>query len=144
MGESGFTSGRAGCIVVCIAAGELRTQVTDFLSRSGFSVVETESGTDLRKFAEREVALLLADTRIEQALNVVREAARLKQNMQVLLISGEPESINKELVPDPWVHFIEKPFAWCELHDRIAWLLRPAAGAAGVRTGEPVRTRVAA
>lgn len=135
----------AGAVLVSIAAEGLRLQVIEFLNRCGLRVLEADAESEVLDFAERDCAirLLLADARLDDAPRLVREATRRRPDIRALVISGDPEFINRELVPDPCVHFIEKPFSWCELGDKIARLLRPAA-APEPRRAEPQAARAAA
>jgi response regulator RpfG family c-di-GMP phosphodiesterase len=126
-----------GSVVVCIAGRELRLQVTEFLGRCGLSILEAETGGELRRLGGREIVLVVADMPVQQAAKAVREAAWFKPELRTLLISSDPERINRELVPDPWIHFIEKPFAWCELGEKVARLLRPAPASAEARRTAP-------
>ncbi len=136
----------AGAVLVSIAAEGLRLQVIEFLNRCGLRVLEAGTENEVLEFTEHDCAigLLLADARVDDAPRLVREAARRSPDIRALVISGDPECINRELVPDPCVHFIEKPFSWCELGDKIARLLRPATAASEARRAEPQQARAAA
>lgn len=146
MGEHGLSRSGTGAVLVSIAAEGLRLQVVEFLNRCGLPVLEAETGSELLDITENEcvIALFLADMRVEDAPGLMREAARRRPDLHALVISSDPEYVNRELVPDPCVHFIEKPFAWCELGEKIARLLRPTAATAQAARAEGKAARAAA
>jgi DNA-binding response OmpR family regulator len=141
--EYEFSRSSTGAVLVSIAAEALRLQVVDFLNRCGLHVLEAGTASQLLEITKHDcaIALLLADMPVEEAPGLLRATARW--DLRALVISGDPDFINRELVPDPGVHFIEKPFSWCELGDKIARLLRPAA-ASETRRAEPQTARAAA
>ncbi len=128
-------------VLVSIASEGLRLQVVEFLNRCGLPVIEAETGLDP---TESAIALFLTDMRVEDAPVLMREAARHRPDLRALVISGDPEYVNRELVPDLSVHFIEKPFAWCELSEKIAKLMRPPVRSAQAARSEEKAACVAA
>ncbi|HOK45922.1 MAG TPA: hypothetical protein PLA43_05665 [Bryobacteraceae bacterium] len=132
MAKSGIFQSDAGAVLVSIAAEGLRRQIVEFLSHCGLRVLEAGAGHETPQAPEQScsIGLLIADARVHEAPKLVREAARHHPDIQLLVISGDPPWINRELVPDPCIHFIEKPFSWCELGDEVAGILGVAAFAA--------------
>ena len=131
MPKSGILQSDAGAVLVSIAAEGLRRQIIEFLSRCGLRVLEAGAGHETARTSEHSCAigLLIADARVHEAPRLVREAARHNPGIQVLVISGDPAWVNREIVPDPCIHFIEKPFSWCELGDEVAGILGVAVSA---------------
>ena len=145
MAKSGILQSDAGAVLVSIAAEGLRRQIIEFLSRCGLQVLEAGAGHEPPQISEHSCAigLLIADARVHDATKLVREAARRNPDIQALVISGDPAWINRELVPEPCIHFIEKPFSWCELGDEVAGILEVAASAAQRRRAETRPARAA-
>lgn len=124
--ESNFFRSSAGTVLVSIAAEAFRRQIVNFLSARGLQVLEARCGSEVLELTEHAyaIALFLADMPVEEAPGLLRAASRHRPDLRALVISGDPEYINRELVPDPCVHFIEKPFSWCEFSDKVTRLLR--------------------
>ncbi|MGE5568938.1 MAG: hypothetical protein ACM3S5_07880 [Rhodospirillales bacterium] len=138
MPKSGVLQSDAGAVLVSIAAEGLRRQVIEFLSRCGLRVLETGAGYEVPRTSEHcgAIGLLIADARVHDVPRLLREAARHSPGIQALVISGDPAWVNREIVPDPCIHFIEKPFSWCELSDEVAGILEVAISAPQSRQAE--------
>ncbi len=119
----------AKTVLLSVQQESLRFQIREFLASAGYHVLEAFTDADttgILQESPEEVDLLLADRRIESAIGFVREVARVRRGIRVLFISGDPEDVNRMLLPDEEVGFIEKPFAWRELRTKIDDLLAPA------------------
>jgi DNA-binding response OmpR family regulator len=112
-------------VLLAIEQWPLLEQIRRFLEADGYRVVEAAAvGTALEMLDQlREVELLLADVPLPYAAGLAGQAVERCAGIKVLLISGEPEFVNRELVPEAEIGFIEKPFAWCELKRTIDELL---------------------
>ena len=113
-------------VLLAIQQWPLLEQIRSFLEASGYRVVEAAAvGTALQILNELcDVELLLSDAHGAHAADLASQATASRAGVKVLLISGEPDFVNRELIPQRDVGFIEKPFAWCELEHSIERLLR--------------------
>ncbi|MGE5647702.1 MAG: hypothetical protein ACM336_18150 [Acidobacteriota bacterium] len=115
-----------GTVLVSIPHLPLLRQIREFLRRAGYAVLVAGSASDAVQLIGSSwcnIDLLLAETPLPDAAQLVRDAVARRPAVRVLLISGEPEFVGREFVPEPGVGFIEKPFAWSELSGMIAGLL---------------------
>jgi DNA-binding response OmpR family regulator len=115
----------AHAILVWIALAELRRQVSDFLCSCGFSVIVADARDQALEIASRldEVRLILADSSVEDGGALVRGIGARAGTVSTLLISANPEYVNRALAPELALHFIEKPFAWRDLKNKIESVL---------------------
>jgi len=116
----------ARTVVISVRQASLLDQLCEFLRGAGYAVVAAASDDNPLQLLFRmppDVDLLLADTPAAEASELARTAAAFRPGLKVLLISGDPDYVNRELIPDPAIGFIEKPFAWSSLGRRVADLL---------------------
>ncbi len=105
-------------VLLLVHSEALRVQVRGFLGDAGVRVVEglaTSEVLDLSEQFWQGIDLLLTDA----SPALVHQAICRGSRTNALVISSHPENINRELMPEPRVNFIEKPFAWRELKDKI-------------------------
>jgi DNA-binding response OmpR family regulator len=113
-------------VLISVRQASLLDQLCEFLRGAGYAVVAAASDGDTLQFLRGmppEVDLLLADTPAADAPELARAAVTFRPGLKVLLISGDPDYVNRELVPDLGIGFIEKPFAWSSLGRTVAELL---------------------
>jgi DNA-binding NtrC family response regulator len=116
----------AETVLISVRHVPLLDQIRDFLQRAGYTVLESQSPVDALNMLSSPwcgIDLLLADATIRDAPQFVRQTISRQPRLKVLMISGDPDYVNRELMPEPEIAFIEKPFAWCELKHAIAELL---------------------
>jgi DNA-binding NtrC family response regulator len=113
-------------VLISIRQAPLLDQIREFLQGVGYAVVAATSDDDTLQVLNRipqDVDLLLADTPVADAPGLARTAVTSRPGLKVLLISGDPDYVNRELMPEAAIGFIEKPFAWCSLGRTVADLL---------------------
>jgi DNA-binding response OmpR family regulator len=119
-------------VLISVQHAPLLEQIREFLRRAGHAVMVAVSAEDALQLLGGpwcNIDLLLAETPLRDAAELAREAVSRRPGVRVLLISGEPEYINRELMPELEIGFIEKPFAWRDLSEAIARLLSDGAAA---------------
>lgn len=115
-----------GTVLLSIPHLPVLQQVREFLRRAGYAVLVAASAADAMQLLAGPwcgIDLLLAETPLPTAAELAHEAVARRPGVRVLLISGEPDYINREFAPEPWIAFIEKPFAWNDLNRTISSLL---------------------
>lgn len=116
----------AETVLISVQQAPLLDQIRDFLQHAGYAVLESASAEDTLHMLSHpwyRIDLLLADGTIREAQQLMRQAALFRPGLKVLLISGDPDYINRALMPELEIAFIEKPFAWRDLSCAIAELL---------------------
>jgi DNA-binding NtrC family response regulator len=113
-------------VLLAIVHEPLRLQISDFLSDLDLEVVEAGTASEILDIVRRAGSqnhLLLTDVAVAAGRDPASTVTSATPNVRALVISGDPEYVNRELVPDERIDFIEKPFAWRELGEKIAYLL---------------------
>jgi DNA-binding response OmpR family regulator len=114
-------------VVVWITSPELRRQISEFLRSFGLAVVFADGRDQALDAAGQEgIGLILADASVHDGRVLAGRIAERGRRTRTLLISGNPEDVNRAAGPDPGLHFIEKPFAWRDLRSRVETLLTAA------------------
>lgn len=116
----------AHTVLVSIPQSGLLRQVRDFLDEAGNRVLEAateDAALRILDESSSELDLVLIDTHGQNAPSLARQAIRLRPDLKVLMISGEPEYIIRALVSEAGVGFLERPFAWRELKHKIDELM---------------------
>jgi DNA-binding response OmpR family regulator len=132
------TLSSGACVLVWVHREAFLCQLRDFLEGLGCVVVEAATGPEVLSVLAKpgfEADLLVADASSRDAAALARQAVQCRPALKVLMISSEPEYINRALVPEASIAFIEKPFAWCELRRAVEALLslRMGPGQCGFR-----------
>ncbi len=113
-------------VLLSVTQQWLLRQIREFLHGAGLSVMEAATeDVALRILCESrpEVGLLLMEANEQDAPRLARQAVRCRPGMKILLLSGEPEFVNRALMPEAEVGFLEKSFAWCELKRKLEELM---------------------
>ncbi|HEX8985385.1 MAG TPA: hypothetical protein VF767_08140 [Bryobacteraceae bacterium] len=113
-------------ILLSIRHAALRSQIHQFLHGLGLHVVEAPGGDDpacLTPEACRRIDLWLTDRAVQPEMAATREVLRHCPGVTVLALSGDTRRASRAASTQVRVSFIETPFAWCELEERIAELL---------------------
>jgi len=109
-------------VLVAVPQKWLSRQIREFLREDGHRVFEAPTHeTALRILEEsgQEMGLLLLDAHGMDAPHLAQDAVRKAPGVKILLISSEPEYISRMLLPEVEASFLEKPFAWCALRQKI-------------------------
>jgi DNA-binding NtrC family response regulator len=118
--------------MVLIAAQQeaIRSQLRDFLRRRGLRTIEVGHPSEINAVVapDTSLRLLIGEFSLPQGPEAWSGALRGRPAVKALLISGDPEEISRETFPHPRVEFIEKPFAWRDLGERIDNLLARPVG----------------
>ncbi len=113
-------------VLLSVTQQWLLRQIREFLHGAGLSVMEAATeDVALRILCESrpEVGLLLLEASAQDAPRLARQAARCRPGMKILLLSSDPDFVNRALMPEAEVGFLEKPFAWCELKSKLDELM---------------------
>jgi DNA-binding NtrC family response regulator len=116
----------AHTVLISVSQQGLLYQIRDFLHGAGHRVMEAASDDAVLQILDESCSgpdLLLIDVHSHDAHRLARQAVLRRPGLKVLLISGEPEYITRELVPYTEVGFLERPFAWCDLKSKIDELM---------------------
>ena len=111
-------------VLVSVSNRDLGRQLSEFLYGLGVAVVLAGPALDTALRQNGEIDVVLADLPYEGGAALVERLAARRPALKALLISGEPDYVNRACWPQPWLEFIEKPFAWCDLKRRFERLLR--------------------
>ncbi len=117
---------RGGAVLLSVYYQALGEQLRAFLTTMGYVVVEAASPGEtlaLLQAQTQKVDLLLADSSSQDAPALARQALRSRPGLKVLVISGEPGYVNRALMPQAGIAFLEKPFAWRVLKRKVESLL---------------------
>jgi DNA-binding NtrC family response regulator len=115
-------------VLLSIPQEAVRQQISEFLADAGCRTLAAATELEAMGIAERHygaIDVLLCDMPPYEGSRLVHALGRQHPGLKALLICGDPECINRELLPDPNVAFIEKPFAWREFKHALDTLLRP-------------------
>jgi DNA-binding response OmpR family regulator len=105
----------------------IRSQLRDFLRRKGFRTIEVGNINEAVE-PQASIRLLIGEFPLPHGPDAWSSALLRRPAAKALLISGDPEEISRESFPHPRVEFIEKPFAWRDLGERIDSLLARPVG----------------
>ncbi len=115
-----------GAVLLSVYYQALGEQLRTFLTGMGYVVVEAANPRETLELLEartQKVDLLLADSSSQDAPALARQALRSRPGLKVLVISGEPGFVNRTLMPQTGIAFLEKPFAWRVLKRKLESLL---------------------
>jgi len=107
-----------GTVLVAVPGDELRRQLIGFLATLGYACVamsRLEAALRMLQGSSAGLEILVGDVPLPEAESVAAAVAAARLTMRMLFLSSEPESVTRNVVPNPGVMFVEKPFAWCDL-----------------------------
>ena len=110
-------------VLVSVSNQGVRDQISQFVAAAGYAVLEAEQMAQAEAVvigARAPVAVLITDGPARGAAEFISLMSGRQRWLRALVISAHPAAVNKELIPDERVAFIEKPFAWRELNFRLA------------------------
>jgi DNA-binding NtrC family response regulator len=111
-------------VLVSVSNRDLGRQLTDFLYGMGAAVVLAGPALESALQRNNQVEVLVTDLPCQGGAEIVARLAARQPALKALFISGEPDYINRACWPQPWLEFIEKPFAWSELKRRFDRLMQ--------------------
>ncbi len=119
-------------VLVSVRQHAMRAQICHFLNGKGLRTKQVQGVSALLDAFEQHacaIELLVAEYPSHAAMSVIPKLLDRCPTLKVLLISGDPEEIGQEAFPHPRLEFVEKPFSWRELGERIDGLLTQPGGA---------------
>ncbi len=105
-------------VLLSIANPALRLQLHRFLNGLGLRVVEESSPEHCR-----QIDLMLTDGAVRPELAATSEALRTRPEVTVLAITSCTGSMSRPVTPQVRVSFVERPFGWHGLEEKILELL---------------------
>jgi DNA-binding response OmpR family regulator len=130
-------------IVVVEDEATQRQILLDYLTRQGYRVTGVESGTGLRRLAERELpALVLLDVGLpgEDGFAIARWLREKSSRVGIIMVTAAADTVDRVLGLETGADdYIPKPFEPRELLARIKSVLRRTVGSAATAAGPRVR-----